>query len=117
MNETHDVRLPEDGKSVFDEPWQARAFAMAVSLSRDGLFAWEEFATALGAEINRRGADEPYYNCWLSALESLLDGRRLADRGDVAGLAKRMATIPAGHHHHDHDDHPPRHKARPVAIA
>ena len=40
----------EDGP-VFAEPWQAQAFAMAVELSRKGLFTWSEWAETLGAEI------------------------------------------------------------------
>ena len=35
----------------FDEPWQAQAFAMAVSLNQRGLFSWSEWTKALGAEI------------------------------------------------------------------
>src|SRR5262249_18525318 len=31
----------ENGELVFDEPWQGRAFGMAVALHEDGLYEWE----------------------------------------------------------------------------
>ena len=40
-----------DGEPVFDEPWQAHAFAMAVSLHAQGLFTWPEWAQALAEQI------------------------------------------------------------------
>lgn len=51
---------------VFEEPWQARAFALAVLLSERGLFTWTEWTQMLGAEI-AEGHD--YWTSWLAALE------------------------------------------------
>jgi nitrile hydratase accessory protein len=68
--------LPRDAEGpVFDAPWEAQAFAMAVSLHERGCFAWREFAERLGAEI---ATARPYYYCWLAALEKLV-----ADKGLV----------------------------------
>jgi nitrile hydratase accessory protein len=73
---------------VFAEPWQAHAFALAVKLSEAGCFTWEEWTTALSAEIaeaRRRGEPDDgscYYHYWLAALEHLV-----AAKGLVAGLA------------------------------
>jgi nitrile hydratase accessory protein len=36
---------------VFAEPWQARAFALAVKLSEQGHFTWKEWAAALANEL------------------------------------------------------------------
>ena len=36
---------------VFHEPWEAEAFALAVSLNERGLFTWKEWAATLGDEI------------------------------------------------------------------
>src|SRR5689334_3964314 len=44
--------LPHDeGGPVFEEPWQAQAFAMAVRLSAHGYFTWKEWADALAGEL------------------------------------------------------------------
>jgi nitrile hydratase accessory protein len=77
--------LPRDAEGpVFRAPWEAQAFAMAVTLHARGCFTWREFSEGLAAEIARaraRGeADDGrrYYQFWLAALETLV-----ADKGLV----------------------------------
>jgi nitrile hydratase accessory protein len=41
---------------VFEEPWQAQAFALAVALNGRGIFSWAEWSRALGAAIETAGA-------------------------------------------------------------
>ena len=57
MNELDKVaqfQLPlETDEPAFQEPWEAQAFAMAVSLYQQGLFGWDEWAAALSNEIGR----------------------------------------------------------------
>ena len=36
---------------MFAEPWQAQAFALAVTLSEQGHFTWKEWAGALAGEF------------------------------------------------------------------
>jgi nitrile hydratase accessory protein len=63
---------------VFAEPWEAQAFALAVKLSEQGYFTWNEWADALAAELKSaadRGAPDDgtqYYQHWLAALERLV---------------------------------------------
>jgi nitrile hydratase accessory protein len=70
---------------VFDEPWQAQAFAMALSLHQAGLFTWSEWAATLADEIKRaQAAGDPdtgdtYYHHWLNALERLVSEKGIAD--------------------------------------
>lgn len=74
--------LPHDGdEPVFSAPWQAQAFALAVSLNEAGHFAWTEwtncFAPILEEEQAAPGAEtadvnETYYKAWLKALETLV---------------------------------------------
>ena len=75
----------EDGGPVFAEPWQAQAFALAVTLSQQGHFTWKEWAAALAGEL-KAAADrgEPddgsqYYEHWVVALERLVTAKGLAD--------------------------------------
>ncbi len=62
----------------FDEPWQAQAFGLAVSLQDRGLITEAEWSGALGAEI-AAAPDAPYYECWLAALEKLVAALTNAD--------------------------------------
>jgi nitrile hydratase accessory protein len=76
---------------VFRAPWEAQAFAMALTLQQRGLFTWSEWAATLGAEIKcAQAAGDPdtgttYYRHWLAALE-----RIVADKGltNIAALAR-----------------------------
>jgi len=74
----------EDGP-VFREPWEAQAFAMALSLHQRGLFTWSEWTATLADEIKRaRTAGDPdigdtYYHHWLNALERLVAEKGVAD--------------------------------------
>jgi nitrile hydratase accessory protein len=61
---------------VFREPWEAQAFAMTVLLHQRGLFTWVEWAEALSAQI--AGGEGPYYQQWLSALETLVASKGLS---------------------------------------
>jgi nitrile hydratase accessory protein len=67
---------------VFREPWEAQAFALALSLNERGLFTWGEWAKILGEEIKKAQAagdpdtGETYYHHWLATLE-----RVVADKG------------------------------------
>jgi nitrile hydratase accessory protein len=71
--------LPQDGAGpVFREPWEAQAFAMALSLYDRGLFTWKEWAAALADEIRiaQAGGDPDtgttYYRHWLATLEKMV---------------------------------------------
>ena len=74
----------EDGP-IFREPWEAQAFAMALSLHQRGVFTWPEWAATLAGEIKRaQAADDPdtgdtYYRHWLNALERLVAEKGVAD--------------------------------------
>ena len=71
--------MPLDASSpVFNEPWEARAFAMTLALHQQGLFTWPQWAEALSRQIDMAQAagdadlGDTYYRHWLLALESLV---------------------------------------------
>jgi nitrile hydratase accessory protein len=77
--------VPRDADGpVFREPWEARAFALALALHEAGLFTWPEWAEALGAEIKRAQAagdadsGDTYYSHWLATLEKLIAAKGAA---------------------------------------
>jgi len=91
--------IPRDHDGpVFREPWEAQAFAMALSLHERGLFTWNEWAAALADEIKRAQAagdpdtGETYYRHWLATLEGLI-------------AAKGVATLETQHRYRDAWDH------------
>jgi nitrile hydratase accessory protein len=70
---------PSDaGAPVFNAPWEAQAFALALTLCAKGLFTWPEWAAALSNEIKAAQAagdpdtGETYYLHWLAALEKIV---------------------------------------------
>jgi nitrile hydratase accessory protein len=71
--------MPRDAVSpVFNEPWEARAFAMVLALHERGVFTWPQWAAALSRQITQAQAagdadlGDTYYQHWLLALESLV---------------------------------------------
>ncbi len=76
-----------DNEPIFAEPWEARAFAMAVSLNEAGLFTWpqwaEKFAAALKAN-SEAGGCLSYYQVWLETLETIIVDKQIADASAVS---------------------------------
>jgi len=83
-----DLHIPRDEHGpVFRAPWEAEAFALAVSLKERGLFTWKEWAATLGDEIKKAQAagdpntGETYYQHWLATLERILAEKGVVERG------------------------------------
>jgi nitrile hydratase accessory protein len=95
-----------NGELVFAEPWESRAFGLAVTLHDGGGFEWEAFRRELIAAIARAeagGREFSYYRCWLEALEAVVTSEGLVEAGSVERRAAALAERPAGHDHdHDH---------------
>ena len=79
---------------VFQEPWQAHAFALALSLHQKGVFTWPEWAEALARQITHAQAQgdpddgSTYYHHWLAALETLVTAKQVANKADLDRYAK-----------------------------
>lgn len=96
-----------NGELVFAEPWESRAFGLAMSLNAGGVFEWEDFRRQLitaVAEAEREATDdEPYsyYRCWLAALERVLDAGGVVSTEQLRARAEELDARPAGHDHAD----------------
>jgi nitrile hydratase accessory protein len=94
----------EDGP-VFDEPWQAQAFALTVKLNEAGHFSWSEWADIFGAEIataTREGrgcGNEDYYLCWLAALEKIVAVKDMLTEDQLLSRKEEWR------HANEHTDH------------
>jgi nitrile hydratase accessory protein len=75
-----------NGELVFEEPWQGRAFGMAVALHERGFYEWEEFRETLIAGIARaeaRGGPFAYYEIWLETFETLLARKAIVSGAEL----------------------------------
>lgn len=73
----------DGGEPVFNEPWEAQAFAMTISLHAKGVFTWDEWANALSTQIHS-GEKRDYYRHWLAALEALMVTKGLATQKAIS---------------------------------
>jgi Nitrile hydratase beta subunit len=73
-----------DGALQFSREWERTAFGVALALSRDGHFEWEDF--------RQRLIDDPswnYYDQWLAALESVVVASGLATADELVARAEK----------------------------
>ncbi len=98
-----------NGELVFEEPWQARAFGLAVGVVQAQGIDWEEFRGRLIEEIGaweREHAHDPtesysYYERWLATLERLLVETGMVSSDEIEARVLRLAAED-DHGHHDH---------------
>ena len=102
-----------NGALVFEEPWESRAFGLAMSLSNEGAFVWEEFRVELIKAVATWETAHPdhegyrYYERWLEALQAVLANNGVVSAAEADARAHEFLDRPTGHdHRHDHDhDH------------
>lgn len=99
-----ELSLPrQNGELVFSQPWEARAFGVAVALNEAGHYRWPAFSSQLAQEIagvrGQREADD-YYARWLGALEALVEHEGLVS---AAELERRVREYVSGDR--NDDDH------------
>jgi nitrile hydratase accessory protein len=97
-------------EAVFNEPWEARAFAVVVALSEAGHFQWAEFQQSLIEEIGAAektgrltsgGAD--YYRHWLGALTRLLDAKGIVGGAELEARIANVGPPPPSQNPHGQD--------------
>ena len=85
----------QNGELVFEAPWQARAFGLAVALHERQAYQWDEFRERLAAALGplERAADPTdYYQRWLTSLEALLLEKRLLAPDEIATRQADLAS-------------------------
>ncbi|WP_433506375.1 nitrile hydratase accessory protein [Pseudonocardia halophobica] len=100
----------------FEEPWELRAFAMAVAAYHEGHYEWSEFQLSLIESIRRweegeGGESWSYYAHWLEALETVLAASgALSDSLALDERTRQVLSTPRNaNHHHAHRE--------PVAVS
>jgi nitrile hydratase accessory protein len=94
---------------VFNEPWEVRAFAIAVAAHKTGHYPWSDFQQALVASIRTWEASGPqvgdppwsYYEHWLNALEAVLDNHGAVAPGAVDRRTQEVLAAPPNRNHHE----------------
>ena len=95
--ETGAVAMPLGPEKVFDAPWHAEVFALAVHLNEGGYFDWPEWAGRFGENLAAAktvkigvgegldGSDD-YYQIWLQTLIELMQKKGLVDDKMLASI-------------------------------
>ncbi len=86
--------IPKAGDElVFREPWEARIFAIIVSLHDQRAFKWAAFQELLIDEIRRTelvGEYRDYYENWFAAAERLIADLDIARSSEVDAEVARL---------------------------
>lgn len=82
-----------NGTLCFGQEWERTAFGMALALSKQGFFEWDDFRDELIAEIkawetshNLTDSSWNYYEQFLAALEKAVIKSGVMDPADIANL-------------------------------
>lgn len=93
-----------DGDMVFTEPWEAKAFAIVVTLAQAGYFTWSEWVDCFSTHVERAtnaevagNVSKTYYEQWVDAAEDLLVSKGLTSAEQL--FAKRLGAIQATNQH------------------
>jgi nitrile hydratase accessory protein len=86
-----------DEERAFAEPWQARAFALALALSERGMFSLRDFQATLIGRITSFEKSQSiagtadYYTRWIEALEELLAQKDMLPSHRLSLLERNVA--------------------------
>jgi nitrile hydratase accessory protein len=108
-NMDEQVALPrKNGELVFEAPWEARTFGLAVALNEQGAYPWSDFSQELAQEIaaaEAAGNPSTYYERWLATLENLVITTGLITRAELEAMILEQALQDDHDHDHHHDHH------------
>ena len=89
-----------DGEMAFKEPWEAKAFAIIVSLAQAGHFVWSEWVDCFAEHVEEAmrveaagGVPKTYYEQWVDAAETFLIAKGTTSAEQL--MAKRIGAIQA----------------------
>lgn len=95
----------KNGELVFDAPWQARVFGLAMVLGESGLVDWQELVDRLSNQIGQSDQEstDAYYGRWLAVVETLAAEKGLLSPAELAAHTAELAAIgPEDEHDHEH---------------
>jgi nitrile hydratase accessory protein len=103
------IALPrKNGELVFEAPWEARAFGLAVALNEQGIYPWRDFSQGLARAIaaaESTTGPTPYYERWLATLEALVIANGLVTPQELEAMIEEQALLDDHDHDHHHHHH------------
>ncbi|MBM3226664.1 MAG: nitrile hydratase accessory protein [Candidatus Tectomicrobia bacterium] len=104
-NMAEHIALPrQNGELLFQAPWEARAFGIAVALNEAGAYPWRDFSQGLAAET--AAAEQPgeaqtsYYERWLTTLATLAITKGLVTPAELEQRIQEYLHQEAHAEHH-----------------
>ena len=105
MDET--TALPrQNGELLFEAPWEARAFGLAVTLNEQGAYPWRDFSQKLADHLSTiesngdtAGETAIYYEQWLATLEEMAIANGLLTQEELDAMIEEQVH----HDLHEHD--------------
>ena len=88
----------------FNEPWEARAFAIVVRLTNAGHFTWAEWVECFSKEVaeattveSEGGIAKTYYQQWLTAAEKMMVAKGVTSFDQLAARKFSMSIAGSAH--------------------
>lgn len=112
-NSPRSTSAPNEHEPVFQEPWEARAFAMVNQLATAQEYSWsewtEQFAEEISAAEHEPTDTSSYYERWVRTCEKLLIAKGILDPLAIDQrieelLMERETAVDHGDLEHDHSD-------------
>lgn len=96
--------LAADDEMRFNEPWEARAFAIIVQLANAGHFTWGEWVECFSTEVAAAtaveaagGTQKTYYQQWLNAAENIMVAKGVTSADQLAARKFSMSITGSAH--------------------
>lgn len=96
--------LAADDEVKFNEPWEARAFAIIVQLANTGHFTWGEWVECFSKEVAAAtaieaagGTPKTYYQQWLAAAENMMVAKGVTSPDQLAARKFSMSIAGSAH--------------------
>lgn len=90
MGSSEEAPPREDGHLHFEKDWEKLVFGVAIALSKEGHYEWDEFRHALMDNIHAWESTHEldddswdYYQCWMNALENVVVKAGIIDQQDI----------------------------------
>ena len=88
----------------FNEPWEARAFAIVVRLTNAGHFTWAEWVECFSKEVaeataveSEGGIPKTYYQQWLTAAEKMMVAKGVTSFDQLTARKFSMSIAGSAH--------------------
>ena len=97
-----------NGELVFEEPWEGRAFGIAVALNNQRVYEWRDFREHLVGQISsdeKAGTEAHYYDQWLRAMQGLLVQQGLVTSEELERRTDEFASGQREDHEHEDGEH------------